>query len=160
MSKSSSVAKVMRAISDGMGLDLYKLIANSNGATGEFLQAKIKISRKQYYSRLSNMAKAGLIRRKHGRYSLTAFGKVVYDSEIAIENAYSIFWKLKAIDSIGVSNELPKEEYSKIVEALIDNYEIKDILVKSDRTIEKAPALNKSKGELHYQNAPKVEKAS
>jgi hypothetical protein len=160
MSKSSSVAKVMRAISDGMGLDLYKLIANSNGATGEFLQAKIKISRKQYYSRLSNMAKAGLIRRKHGRYSLTAFGKVVYDSEIAIENAYSIFWKLKAIDSIGVSNELPKEEYSKIVEALIDNYEIKDILVKSDRTIEKAPALNKPKGELHYQNAPKVEKAS
>jgi hypothetical protein len=160
MSKSSSVAKVMRAISDGMALDLYKTIASSNGATGEFLQAKIKISRKQYYSRLSNMTKAGLIKRKHGRYSLTAFGKIVYDSERSIENAYNIFWKLKAIDSIGVSNELPKEEYSKIVEALIDNYEIKDILVKNDRTIEKAPALNKSKGEIHYQNAAKVEKVS
>jgi hypothetical protein len=160
MSKSSSVAKVMRAISDGMALDLYKTIASSNGATGEFLQAKIKISRKQYYSRLSNMAKAGLIKRKHGRYSLTAFGKVVYDSERSIENAYNIFWKLKAIDSIGVTNELPREEYSKIVEALIDNYEIKDILVKSDRTNEKAPSLNKSKGEIHYQNAAKVEKVS
>jgi DNA-binding HxlR family transcriptional regulator len=159
MSKSSSVAKVMRAISDGMALDLYKTIASSNGATGEFLQAKIKISRKQYYSRLSNMAKAGLIKRKHGRYSLTAFGRVVYDSERSIENAYNIFWKLKAIDSIGVSNELPREEYSKIVEALIDNYEIKDILVESDRTNEKARSL-KSKGEIHYQNAAKVEKVS
>ena len=148
----------MRAISDGMALDLYKIIANSNGATGESLQAKIRISRKQYYSRLSNMAKAGLIRRKHGRYSLTAFGKVVYDSERSIENAYNIFWKLKAIDSIGVSNELPKEEYSKIVEALIDNYEIKDILVKSDNTTERAPVINKSKGEKNYLNAAKVEK--
>jgi predicted transcriptional regulator len=160
MSKSSSVAKIMRAISDGMALDLYKSIANSNGATGEFLQSKIKISRKQYYSRLSNMAKAGLIKRKHGRYSLTTFGRVVYDSERSIENAYNIFWKLKAIDSIGVSNELPKEEYSKIVEALIDNYDIKDILVKSDRTTERPPVMNKSKREINYQNAAKVEKVS
>jgi predicted transcriptional regulator len=159
MSKSSSVAKVMRSISDGMALDLYKTIANSSGATGEFLQSKIKISRKQYYSRLSNMARAGLIKRKHGRYSLTAFGKIVYDSERSIENAYNIFWKLKAIDSIGVSNELPKEEYSKIVEALIDNYEIKDILMKSARTNEKVPVFNKSK-EVNYQNEAKVEKVS
>ena len=160
MSKSSSVAKVMRAISDGMALDLYKTIANSNGATGEFLQAKVKISRKQYYSRLSSMAKAGLIKRKQGRYALTAFGKIVYDSESSIENAYNIFWKLKAIDSIGVSNELPKEEYSKIVEALIDNYEIKDILVKGDRTAEKAPIMNKAKGEMNRLGATKVEKVS
>jgi predicted transcriptional regulator len=157
MSKSSSVAKVMRAISDGMALDLYKTIASSNGATGEFLQAKVKISRKQYYSRLSNMAKAGLIKRKHGRYSLTAFGKIVYDSERSIENAYNIFWKLKAIDSIGVSNELPKEEYSKIVETLIDNYEIKDVLMKSGKTNDKVPVFSKSK-EVNYQNEAKVEK--
>jgi predicted transcriptional regulator len=157
MPKSSSVAKVMRSISDGMALDLYKTIANSSGATGEFLQSKIKISRKQYYSRLSNMARAGLIKRKHGRYSLTAFGKIVYDSERSIENAYNIFWKLKAIDSIGVSNELPKEEYSKIIEALIDNYEIKDILMKSGRTNDKVSVFTKSK-EVNYQNEAKVEK--
>ena len=106
------------------------------------------------------MAKAGLIKRKHGRYSLTAFGKVVYDSERSIENAYAIFWKLKAIDSIGISNELPKEEYSKIVEALIDNYEIKDILVKSDRTSDKVPVMNKPKEEIDYHSAAKIEKVS
>lgn len=157
MSKSSSVAKVMRSISDGMALDLYKIIADSNGVTGEYLQSKIKISRKQYYSRLSNMARAGLIKRKQGRYSLTALGKIVYDSERSIENAYNIFWKLKAIDSIGVSNELPKDEYSKIVEALIDNYEIKDVLMKSARPNEKVPVFGKSKM-ANYQNEAKVEK--
>jgi hypothetical protein len=90
------------------------------------------------------MTKAGLIKRKNGLYSLTAFGKVVYDSETAIENAFNIYWKLKAIDSIGISNELPKEEYSKIVDALIDNYEIKDMLIKEDRIKDKASIVNKS----------------
>src|ERR687891_2514741 len=137
MSKSSSVASVLRSIADDISLNLYKSIANSNGERGDDLLAKTKITRKQYYSRLSSLTKGGLIKRKNGRYSLTAFGKVVYDSEKSIENAFNIYWKLKALDSIGISNELPKEEYSKIVEALIDNYEIKDILMKSGKTNDK-----------------------
>jgi hypothetical protein len=132
-----NVAHILRSISDTMSLNLYKSIATSNGEKGEDLLAKTKITRKQYYSRLSNLTKAGLIKRKNGRYSLTAFGKVVYDSETAIENAFNIFWKLRAIDSIGISNELPKEEYSKIVDALIDNYEIKDTLINDDRIKDK-----------------------
>jgi predicted transcriptional regulator len=132
-----NVAHILRSISDTMSLNLYKSIATSNGEKGEDLLAKTKITRKQYYSRLSNLTKAGLIKRKNGRYSLTAFGKVVYDSETAIENAFNIFWKLRAIDSIGISNELPKEEYSKIVDALIDNYEIKDTLINNDRIKDK-----------------------
>jgi hypothetical protein len=132
-----NVAHILRSISDTMSLNLYKSIATSNGEKGEDLLAKTKITRKQYYSRLSNLTKAGLIKRKNGRYSLTAFGKVVYDSEMAIENAFNIFWKLRAIDSIGISNELPKEEYSKIVDALIDNYEIKDTLINDDRIKDK-----------------------
>jgi hypothetical protein len=137
MQKTMNVAHILRSISDTMSLNLYKSIATSNGEKGEDLLAKTKITRKQYYSRLSNLTKAGLIKRKNGRYSLTAFGKVVYDSETAIENAFNIFWKLRAIDSIGISNELPKEEYSKIVDALIDNYEIKDTLINDDRIKDK-----------------------
>src|ERR687898_2095847 len=144
MSKSGSVAKVLRSISDNMSLDLYNSIAaSSGGEKGDDLLAKTKITRKQYYSRLSSLTKSGLIKRKHGLYSLTAFGKVVYDSEKSIENAFNIYWKLKAIDSIGITNELPIEEYSKIVDALIDNYEIKDMLIKGDRIKEKASLVKK-----------------
>jgi hypothetical protein len=67
MPNTSSVAGVLRSISDNMSLNLYKSIATSNGEKGEDLLAKTKITRKQYYSRLSNLTKAGLIKRKHGR---------------------------------------------------------------------------------------------
>lgn len=144
MSKSSSVASVLRSISDDISLDLYKSIASSNGERGDDLLAKTKITRKQYYSRLSSLTKAGLIKRKNGRYSLTAFGKVVYESQKSIENAFNIYWKLKAVDSIGISNEIPKEEYSKIVDALIDSYKIKDILTTNrDKPKQELPVSNK-----------------
>jgi predicted transcriptional regulator len=143
MSKSSSVAIVLRSISDDISLDLYKSIANSNGERGDDLLAKTKVTRKQYYSRISSLTKAGLIKRKNGRYFLTAFGKVVYESEKSIENAFNIYWKLKAVDSIGISNEIPREEYSKIVDALIDSYKIKDILANRDKTKQEMPVSNK-----------------
>lgn len=130
MSKTTSVAGVLRSISDAQSLDLFKSIALSNGGqSGDNLRSKTKLTRKQYYSRLSAIIKAGLVKRKQGKYFMTAFGKVVYDSETTIENALNNYWKLKAIDSIQISNELPSEEYTKIVDALIDNYEIKDTLL-------------------------------
>ena len=163
MSKSGSVAKVLRSISDNMSLDLYNSIATSSGGEkGDDLLAKTKITRKQYYSRLSSLTKAGLIKRKRGRYSLTAFGKVVYDSEKAIENAFNIYWKLKALDSIGISNELPREEYTKIVDTLIDNYEIKDMLIKGDKIKDKdkVSVVNKAGGTSNLRETTNVEKIS
>lgn len=161
MSKSGSVAKVLRSISDNMSLDLYNSIASSSGGEkGDDLLAKTKITRKQYYSRLSSLTKVGLIKRKRGRYSLTAFGKVVYDSEKAIENAFNIYWKLKALDSIGISNELPREEYTKIVDTLIDNYEIKDMLIKGDKIKDKVSVVSKAGGDSNLRETANVEKIS
>ena len=85
---------------------------------------------KQYYSRMSALLKAGLVKRKSGRYNLTAFGKVVYDAQATIENAINNYWKLKAVDSIiEISEEAPKEEFNKIVDILIDNQQIRDSLI-------------------------------
>ena len=45
--------------------------------------------------------KSGLVKRKNGRYALTAFGKVIYDVQITIEKVISnYYWNLKAIDSL------------------------------------------------------------
>jgi predicted transcriptional regulator len=161
MSKSSSVTGVLRSISDDISLDLYKSIANSNGERGDDLLAKTKITRKQYYSRLSSLTKAGLIKRKNGRYSLTAFGRIVHESEKSIENAFNIYWKLKAVDSIGVSNDIPKEEYSKIVDALIDSYKIKDILTNRDKAKRETAGqfrTSKSTGATNNHEGANVEK--
>ena len=128
MAKSQTTATVLRTISDDKSMDLFKTIA-SGSIDSENLKGKTKLTRKQYYSRLSRMTKAGLVRKKSGKYTLTAFGKVVYDSQTTVDNALTNFWKLKAIDSLEMSNELPKEEQQKLIDTLLDNQELKGILV-------------------------------
>jgi predicted transcriptional regulator len=89
----------------------------------------MNLTTKQYYSRLSGLMAAGLIRRKNGKYSLTLIGKIVYDAQINIGKALSYYWKLKAIESIEMSSpgaRLPKEELIQLINALIDNHFIKD----------------------------------
>jgi predicted transcriptional regulator len=119
--------KVMTAISDRESLELFRIIAiNSEDSDG--LRTKTNLTRKQYYSRLSRMTKAGLVRRKKGKHSLTAFGKVIYDAQTIIEKAVNNYWRLKAIDSLEVSNDLPEEERIKLIDSLLDNNHIKEIL--------------------------------
>jgi predicted transcriptional regulator len=95
----------------------------------------MNLSTKQYYSRLSGLMKAGLIRRDNGKYSLTLVGKIVYDAHLKIGKALSYYWKLKAIESIEMSSSLPgaessKEELIQLINILIDNHFIKDFLIK------------------------------
>lgn len=131
MAKSQTSASILRTIADDKSLALFKTIAQGT-IDSENLKDKTKLTRKQYYSRLSRMTKAGLVRKKSGKYLLTTFGKIVYDAQTTIETALASYWKLKAIDSLEMSNELPKEEQQKLIDALLDNQEIKGILVKGN----------------------------
>ncbi len=118
---------VLSAISDKDSLKLFRYIADTDGDS-DTLRDKTKLTRKQYYSRISRMTRVGLVKRKNGKHSLTAFGKVVYDAERIIDKAISNYWKLKAIDSLDLSKDLPKEEKIKLIDNLLDNKEIKEIL--------------------------------
>ena len=129
MAKSQTTASVLKTIADEKSLELFRIISTGM-IDSENLKEKTKLTRKQYYSRLSRMSKAGLVRKKSGKYLLTAFGKIVFDSQKTVEGAMTNYWKLKAIDSLETSNELPKEEQKKLIDALLDNQELKGILVK------------------------------
>src|ERR671930_1999681 len=124
----TSVVKTVKAISKEEALIVLKTIALGK-IDGNIVRSKTKLTSKQYYSRMSALIKTGIVKRKSGRYNLTAFGKVVYDAQTTIENAVNNYWKLKAVDSIEISDELPKEEFNKIVDILIDNHQIKDRLI-------------------------------
>ena len=121
------VAQVFESLSDNVSLELFTTIAHES-INSVLLRNKIKITRKQYYSRLSKMMKAGLIKRSSGKLVLTAFGKIVNEVQTTVQNASKNQWKLRAIDSIELSDELPKEERKKLLESLIDNRQIRDIL--------------------------------
>lgn len=121
------VAQVFESLSDNVSLELFTTIAHES-INSVLLRNKIKITRKQYYSRLSKMMKAGLIKRSGGKLVLTAFGKIVNEVQTTVQNASKNQWKLRAIDSIELSDELPKEERKKLLESLIDNRQLREIL--------------------------------
>ena len=127
-----SVSDVLKKISDDKALTLFNSIAVSNG--DRYLPLKeMNLSTKQYYSRIAGLVDVGLIKRNNGKYFLTLMGKVVYQSQMLIGKTLSYYWKLKAIESVETSSniEIPKEELTQLINALIDNHLIKDILIKS-----------------------------
>ncbi len=129
MVRSQSTASILRTIADDKSLELFTTVALET-IDSKNLKNKTKLTRKQYYSRLSRMTRAGLVRRKNGKYILTTFGRIVYESKVTLETALSNYWKLKAIDSVEISNELPKEEQQKLIETLLDNEDLREIIKK------------------------------
>jgi len=122
-----SVSDTLSAISNDKTLVLFNTIALAGGYSS-ILVKRLNLTRKQYYSRMSDLTNAGLILRKNGMYFLTSFGKVVYEAQELIGKAVQHLSKLKAIDSIE-SAEFPASELSKLINTLITNNELKEILI-------------------------------
>ena len=139
---------VLKALSDEKSVELFTIVATTNpySNTGDILRSKTKLTYKQYNSRMSKLMKVGLTKRKNGTHSLTALGKVIYNTHMKIENAVNYYWKLKAIDSFEQPDRhFMEEERKKLIDNLIDNHEIKDILIlaKDNNWIESdQPLLN------------------
>ena len=129
-----SVGSTIYAISDSKRLSLFKAIAASDNDCSEILITKLKITRKQFYSGVEKLIHAGLTKRISGKYSLTSLGKVTFSTLLKMETAIEYYWKLSAVDLILMfgSNgdaKLPQEEQIRLVDSIIDNREIKDIIL-------------------------------
>ena len=136
-----SVADVLKAISDEKSLELFRIVALTKQHS-QILVSKTKLTRKQYYSRMSTLMKAGLINKEEGKYTLTAFGGIIYHISLAaMENAVSNYWKLKAIESLKKSKDIPAAECKKIIDRFTDNPEIKDIFVRDGNTSDSQAAF-------------------
>jgi DNA-binding HxlR family transcriptional regulator len=129
--RAKSLAEVINLISDDKSLLIFKTIFLASGDSSEILRTQLKLTRKQYYSRISRLTKAGLVRRQKGRYFVTAFGNVIYVVQKLLGNALKNYWKLQAIDSLGVAHDgnIPEEERIKIIDLMIGNQQIKEILL-------------------------------
>lgn len=125
--KMVSVCDTLSAICNDKSLVLFNTIALAGGDSS-ILISRLNLTRKQYYSRISDLTNAGLILRKNGKYFLTSFGKVVYEAQELIGKAIQHLSKLNAIDSIE-SAEFPASELSNLIDTLINNSQIKEILI-------------------------------
>ena len=79
--KVPSITDLLKKISDDKALTLFNSIAVSNGDKYNLLK-EMNLTPKQYYSRISGLLNAGLIRGHRGRYSLTLLGYPVRKSRI------------------------------------------------------------------------------
>lgn len=125
--KSHSVEEVLHAISDIRSLDMFCFIAKQSVESDVLKQTK-GLSTKQYYSRTEQLLEVGLIKRKKGRFSLTAFGAVVYHAELVIESGIQNYWKLKAVDSIQSSANIGEQERVKLIKSILADTRIERIL--------------------------------
>jgi predicted transcriptional regulator len=126
------VEDVFNTISDDKSLTIFKIISLAKGerAKTSDILSQTKLTRRQYYSRMFDLVNTGLVERRKniGKYVITSFGEQIYRGQRIIEDALNIFWKLKALDAIALSDKSTEEE---IIDSLIDNEEIKEILKKT-----------------------------
>jgi predicted transcriptional regulator len=85
-----TILDVLDTICDTEGLDIFYSIASDRINT-----RNLKMSRRQYYLRLSKMIKANMIKRKRGKYLLTPFGKVIYGAHLEFVKAIDEHFKSK-----------------------------------------------------------------
>ena len=138
-SYSLSVETVFSAISDNKSRSLFNIIAimsspaSDGQSTGEILISRMNLTRKQYYTRISQLCDAGLITKKRTRFILTSLGMIVYETQKIIGVAIQNRWKLEAIDSIQTSqlaDRMPTEQRQKLINTLVgDCDKIRDILL-------------------------------
>jgi hypothetical protein len=124
-----SLSDILKSIYDDKSLSIFQLIGDVN-PNGEIILMKLGLSsRRQYYRRISAMMATELIKRKSGRYYLTPFGKVIYCCIMIAKNALNNYYELKCIEATEGS-DFSNEEFSKLVNALIDDQHVKEFLTK------------------------------
>lgn len=122
-----SLAELLSCLADEKTAEIFKKIHDDE----PFTVTSMKLTRKQYHSRLSKMIKVNLVYRLAGKYRLTSLGKIVYGCvELVASTLGEDYWRLKAIDSLCTANTLlPLDERTRIISTLIGNENIKQILL-------------------------------
>ena len=123
------VSAIFRALSDDKSLTLFNTVALSSG-NSNYLTRNLNVSRKQYYSKMEHLYKQGLVARKNGKHYLTTMGKIIYELQNVIGIAVNDYWKLKAIDSLRIQDQLPEDQIAKLVNTLVVNQGLRDIILK------------------------------
>src|SRR6476659_11220545 len=119
--RSVSVSEILTAISDEKSLNLFNSIA-AKGISIDDLLNEHKMSRKQYYLRISKFIETGMIKRENGKYILTLFGKVIQEVQLILLELVRSHWQPEAVDSLESMKENTGRECKKVFEdRLIEN---------------------------------------
>ena len=126
----TSVVEILSLIAEPKCSTIFRTMGEFGEPT-ELHITRLNMTRKQFYSRLNQLIKSDLVKRSHGKYELTLFGKVVFEIEEKIQHSIDNYWKLKAIDSVNSSNGISANEFKALIDVLIEYKEMKAILLRN-----------------------------
>lgn len=129
--KAVTKLQVLDTISDDVSLIMISMIQNTSETVDSIID-KLNITHKQYYDRITKLLKTGLVKRRGRYFYITSFGKLIYQAHLKIAKAATNLSTLKAIDAIKLNNEMSHDEYRNIIDGLIDDNELKNIILNSD----------------------------
>jgi hypothetical protein len=106
---------------------LHKIISTPNQDSEQIRKDMLKLTKKQYYLRLSQLMRTHIIARKHGKYTATSFGLIINEALRLLIVAAKERYKLQLIDNFP-RDEIPQSEYEKMISQLIENNDLKRII--------------------------------
>ena len=125
----ANMLSVLKVLADKHCLKILTVIANDVNVASHTLQSSIGFSKKQHYSRTQQLLECGLVKRKHGIFSLTSFGKVIYRSKLKIDAAFKEYYALKAVDSILATKEISDHNRKELINNIVNDNGIKMVLL-------------------------------
>jgi hypothetical protein len=131
------ISAVSIILADSHTLKILNYIAGSyeaGKANGTFVPiSKTSLTKRQYYRRISILAKMGLVvRNSTGKYSITLFGRLINAQILIIKKLVDHYWKIKAIDSIkeATVKEVDSDrQFIGLVNNLIEDDHVKTLVL-------------------------------
>ena len=118
-------SEIFNILSDSNTLTLFNAIASKSA---QELIPKLNITDKQYSVIISSLNDVGLVRKKNDAVFLTSLGKVFYYFYTKLSIAMDNSWKLKCIDILEESDNVPRTEVNHIINIIIADNIIREIL--------------------------------
>ena len=115
-----SKLQVLKVISDQISMDIVTAISNNVTNSDNIMQI-LDLTRKQYYSRCSRLLNIGIVGKQNGEIMLTSFGRLVYNAQLKIANAFSHSSQLRMIDAIKSHSGLSEDQQKIIIDKLLDD---------------------------------------
>ena len=84
----STINDVLNAVPDRYSIQLLEAIAKDG--KGKVVAETLQMSREVFYTRMADLARNGLIIGRNGKYSLTGFGRIIYNMQMTIAKAGTI----------------------------------------------------------------------
>jgi hypothetical protein len=115
-----SKLQVLKVISDQITMDIVTAISNNVTNSDNIMQI-LDLTRKQYYTRCSRLLNLGIVGKQNGEMMLTSFGRLVYNAQLKIANAFSHSSQLTMIDAIKSHSGLSEDQLKIIIDKLLDD---------------------------------------